>query len=243
MAATRAETQAEHPDRRAAVAIASLRGAAAPPALPAPPRRTSEPVIRVVRNLLLLGALALLAVPSAAQAADPVLDCARDNDLDRSYTRSELKNALDNLPTDSDEYGLCREVISGAIHSGSDKGGGRPEASGSNGEGVSSKEQGSREKDAEELSAIAGDTGGDPAAPTVDVGGETVSPNDDGIFDLASASNDLPTPVLVALIAIGLLAIAGVLVALRSRIPALARVPVLSKIPTPRVPFPRSSRR
>jgi hypothetical protein len=200
-------------------------------------------VIRVVRNLFLLGALALLVVPSAAQAADPVLDCARDNDLDNSYTRSELKDALDNLPTDSDEYGLCREVISGAIHGGSDKGGGRPEASGSNGGSISPEEQGNRKSDADELSAITGESGSDPAPPTVDVGGETVTPGDDGTFDLASASNDLPTPLLVALIALALLAITGVLVALRSRIPALARLPVLSKIPTPRVPFPRSSRR
>jgi hypothetical protein len=200
-------------------------------------------VIRVVRNLFLLGALALLVVPSAAQAADPVLDCARDNDQDRSYSNSELKEALDNIPTDSDEYGLCREVIAGAIHGGSDKGEGRPKAAGSNGEGISPEEQGSRAKDAEELSALTGDTGSDPAPPTVDVGGESVSPNDDGTFDLASASNDLPAPLLVALIALALLAITGVLVALRGRIPALARIPVLSKIPTPRVPNPRSSRR
>jgi hypothetical protein len=200
-------------------------------------------VIRVVRNLLLLGTLALLAVPSAAQAADPVLDCARDNDLDRSYSNSELKEALDNLPTDSEEYGLCREVISGAIHGGSDKGEGRPKAAGSNGEGITPEEQDKRVKDAEELSALAGESGGDPAPPSVDVGGETVTPGDDGTFDLASASNDLPTPLLVALIALALLAVAGVVLALRSRIPALARLPVLSKIPTPRVPFPRSSRR
>lgn len=200
-------------------------------------------MIRVVRNLFLLGALALLVVPSAAQAADPVLDCARDNDLDRTYTKSELKSALDDIPTDGDEYGLCREVISSAMHSGSDNGGGRPESGGSSGDGVSSNEQSNRAKDADELSALAGDGGSDPAPPTVGVGGETVTPGDDGTFDLASASNDLPVPVLIALIALGLLAVTGVLIALRSRIPALARLPVLSKIPTPRVPSPRSSRR
>jgi hypothetical protein len=200
-------------------------------------------VIRAVRNLFLLGALALLVVPGAAQAADPVIDCARDNDLDHKYSNPELKDALDNLPTDSDEYGLCREVISGAIHSGSDGGRGRPKDTGPNGEPLSSKEQGNRAEDAEDLSAIAGDNGGDPPPPTVDVGGETVTPGDDGIFDLASASNDLPAPLLVALIALALLALAGVLVALRGRIPVLGRIPILSKIPTPRVPFPRSPRR
>lgn len=198
---------------------------------------------RVARNLLLLGAFALFALPAAAQAADPVVDCSRDNDLDHHYSNSELKDALDNLPTDSDEYSLCREVISGAIHSGSDKGGGRPSPTGPDGKPLSATEQGKRAKDAEDLSAIAGDKGGDPAPPTVQVGDETVKPGDDGVFDLASASNDLPMPLLVALIAIGLLAITGILVALRPRIPALGRLPVLSKIPAPRVPFPRSSRR
>jgi hypothetical protein len=47
----------------------------------------------------------------------------------------------------------------------------------------------------------------------------------------------------VALIALAALALTGVLVALRGRIPALARVPLISKIPSPRAPFPRSSRR
>jgi hypothetical protein len=200
-------------------------------------------VIRVARNALLLSALALALLPGAAQAADPVIDCARDNDLDHKYSNSELKDALDNLPTDSDEYSLCREVIAGAIHGGSDKGRGRPSATGPDGGPLSEDEQGRRAKDAEALSAIAGDSGGDPAAPTVQVGDETVKPDSDGVFDLASASNDLPTPLLIALIAIGLLALTGVLVALRPRIPALGRLPVLSKIPAPRVPFPRSSRR
>jgi hypothetical protein len=189
----------------------------------------------------LLGALAALALPATAHA-DALTDCTRDNDLDRSYTNSELRKALDNLPTDSDEYGNCREVLSGAIHSGSDKGA-RPSNTGPNGEPPSSTEQERRVKDNEALAAIAGDSTGEPRAPRVDVGGETVEPGSDGLFDLASASNDLPLPLLLALIALGVLAVIGLLVALRSRIPLLARVPLLSKIPAPRVPFPRSPRR
>jgi hypothetical protein len=199
-------------------------------------------VIRVARNIFLLGALALLVLPAAA-SADPVTDCARDNDLDRHYSNSELRHALDNLPTDSDEYGLCREVISGAITGGSDKGGGRPSSTGPNGEPLSAREQTHRGKDSEALADIAGDGRADPRVPSVEVGGETVRPGSNGLFDLASASNDLPAPLLAALIALAALALTGVLVALRSRIPLLGRVPLLSKIPAPRAPFPRSSRR
>jgi hypothetical protein len=191
---------------------------------------------------LLLCTLALLALPAAA-SADPVTDCARDNDLDKHYSNSELHKALDNLPTDSDEYGLCREVISGAITSGSDRGGGRPNDGGPNGNQVSPEEEAKRAKDSEQLAKLAGDDGSNPTTPSVKVGDETVEPGSNGLFDTASASNDLPTPLLIALIALAVLAVAGVLVALRSRIPALGRVPLLSKIPAPRAPFPRSSRR
>jgi hypothetical protein len=196
-------------------------------------------VIRVVRQLLLLSVISLLALPSAARA-DALTDCTRDNDLDHSYSNSELQKALDNLPTDSDEYSNCREVLAGAIKDGSDKGGGRPKGSGSGEGAISAHEQAKRAKDNADLAAI---TKGDDQPPPIDVGGETVKPGDDGLYDLASASNDLPVPLLVALIALGALALTGALVALRTRVPALARIPLLSKIPTPRVPNPRSSRR
>jgi hypothetical protein len=199
-------------------------------------------VIRVLRNLSVLGVIALLVLPAGAQAS-ALTDCIADNDLDKNYSNSELQKALDNLPTDSDEYGNCREILAGAITSGSDKGGGRPSDKGPDGGPLSDKEQTQRGKDEESLAAIAGDGNADPQTPTVDVGGETVEPGSNGLFDLASASNDLPTPLLLALIALALLAVTGVLVALRGRIPALARVPLLSKIPTPRAPSPRSSRR
>jgi len=198
-------------------------------------------VIRVLINLSVLGVIALLVLPAAAQAS-ALTDCVRDNDLDRHYSNSELQKALDNLPTDSDEYGNCREILAGAITAGSDKGGNRPGDPGADGKPLSEKEQSDRQKDNEALADIAGDNGS-PHTPSVDVGGETVEPGDNGLFDLASASNDLPTPLLVALIALAVLAVTGLLVALRGRIPLLARVPLISKIPAPRAPFPRSSRR
>jgi hypothetical protein len=198
-------------------------------------------VIRVLRNLSVLGVIALLVLPAAAQAS-ALTDCVRDNDLDRHYSNSELQKALDNLPTDSDEYGNCREILAGAITSGSDKGNNRPGPTDPDGQPLSAEEQSNRQKDNEALADIAGDNGS-PQTPTVDVGGETVEPGDNGLFDLASASNDLPTPLLAALIALAVLAVTAVLIALRGRIPLLARVPLISKIPTPRAPFPRSSRR
>lgn len=189
---------------------------------------------RVARQLLLLAALVALAAPAAAVASpnQVIKDCAEDGALNGQYSNRELRKAKDNLPTDLDEYSDCRDIIAGAITSGSDRGGGR----GSPGQGVGGAgaadpgEAGARATDAADLEAI---TGGaeNGAPPSVNVGGEEVKPGTNGLFDLASASNEVPMPLLLALIALGLVGLAGGFVALRGRVPAL------NKLPTPRVPF------
>ena len=199
---------------------------------------------RVVRHLLLLAAVAVLVAPAAAHATprQVIRDCGNDGTLNRKYSNSDLRKARDNLPTDLAEYSDCRDVISAAITGGSDKGGGR----GSPGQGVGGAgaadpgEQGARATDAAELPALTSEAASgskDAEPPRVEVGDEPVEPGSNGLFDLASASNELPVPLLIALICVGLLALAGGTVALRERVPALGRIPVLNKIPTPRVPF------
>jgi hypothetical protein len=195
-------------------------------------------LIRAATRLLVVAVLALLALPGSAMA-NPVIDCARDGDLDKRYSNAELRRAVDRIPGDLDEYSNCREIISGAITGGSDKGGNRPTA-GADGQPLPAGEEAARGKDNEDLAAITGNP--DENRPSVEVGGERVEPGSNGLFDLASASNDLPVPLLVALVALAILAVIGGLVALRERIPALARIPLLSKIPTPRVSFPRFRR-
>jgi hypothetical protein len=175
---------------------------------------------RAVRNLIVLGVLAVLAMPTSAFAsADQVLrDCIRDGKLDRKYSNEELRKAKDNLPA--------------AIKGGSDKGRG----AGSPGVGASDPagEAAARTEDQGDLAAIASGEG-DP--PTVDVGGASLEPDSSGFFNLAGAANEVPLPLLFALILLGLFALASGLAAMRERVPALARIPLLSKIPTPRVPF------
>ena len=194
---------------------------------------------RVARHLLLLAGLMALAVPGVASASPDqvVKDCADDGVLSGKYSNSDLRKAKDKIPTDLAEYSDCRDVIAAAITSGSDKGGGRNSpGQGVGGAGAADPgEQGARATDAAELEEIAGAGKSDP--PSVNVGGEEVEPGANGLFDLASASNELPTPLLVALLALGLLALAGGFVVLRKHVPALERVPLLNKIPTPRVPF------
>jgi hypothetical protein len=198
-------------------------------------------VTRVARHLLLLAAFVALAAPGVASASPRQVldDCNDDGALSRQYSNSDLRKALDNMPTDLAEYSDCEEIISAAISGGSDKGQGR----GSPGQGVGGAgaadpgEQAARAQDATDLEAITSGAPDDRKKPTIQVGDQSVEPGGNGLFDLASASNELPTPLLIALIALGLLALAGGFVALRGRVPALGRVPLLSKIPTPRVPF------
>jgi len=197
-------------------------------------------VLRAATRLLLLAVLAILALPGSAMANGPIVDCSSDGDLDESWLNARLRRALDDLPTDLDEYSNCREILSGAITGGSDKGGNRPAAAGPDGGALPPEEQAARAQDTEDLAAITSDPEGNP--PSVEVGGEKVEPGSNGLFDLATASNDLPPPLLVALIALALVALLGGLVAVRERIPALARIPLLSKIPTPRVSLPRFRR-
>jgi hypothetical protein len=235
---------------------------------PGRPERTDDPlerrirtVTRLPRHLLLLAALPLLllAFSGSAFAAGPlqvIKDCNQDGQLNRKYSNKELRKALDNLPSDIDEYSDCRDVIGGAITGGSDKGGNRGTGgsgadgggggSGAGGTGgnaapITPEEQAARTQDQADLQAL-GTPESRENSPPIDVGGEQVKPGSNGLFDLASASNSLPTPLLIALIALALLAIAGGVVALRGRLPALARIPLLSKIPTPRVSLPRFRR-
>ena len=213
---------------------------------------------RAPRHLLLLAALVLLALAwGDAAAATPfqvIKDCNQDGVLDGKYSNRDLRKALDNLPTDIDEYSDCRDVITAAITSGSSRagdpgagggagspGGGDPSGGGSPAV-LTPEEQAARQQDQQDLAAITSPERRDDR-PSVEVGDETVKPGSNGLFDVASATNSLPFPLLLALIVLGLLALGGGFVALRGRVPALARIPLLSKLPTPRVSLPRFGRR
>ncbi len=58
----------------------------------------------------------LLLVPAQASAsADALLlDCTDDERLSRTYAQADYRKALEQLATDSDQYGNCREVIRNA---------------------------------------------------------------------------------------------------------------------------------
>lgn len=204
---------------------------------------------RVAYILVLLVALAAPAAAFASPSA-VIRDCADDGDLDQRYSNSDLDQAEKNLPSDLDEYSDCRSVIAGAKTGGSDKGGGRSSGSSGGGAGASkpsraaakNEEIAARNQDQAALDALTKSG----KKPHLEIGGHTVEPGSNGLFDLATASNGLPLPMLLALIAVGLLTAAGTLFALRRRLPAWARIPLprlpVGRIDLSRVPFARSRR-
>jgi hypothetical protein len=197
------------------------------------------PVLR--RTVLVLAAMACaLAVPAPAMAADSdeiIRDCYEDGKLDGSYSDDDLQEAEDDLPSDVDEYSDCRSVIAAARNRGG-KGkrggtGGVPGA-GFRGGGTAGGDPslstdsgaiaGSRE-DLDALNAITGRRDGEE--PRVPIGsGRPITPAA-GAASVGDSANDMPTPLLAALIAIGALGALGAVVgAWRHRPQRLRRGPL-----------------
>lgn len=189
---------------------------------------------RVARHLLLVTcALAVLVLPAPAHAsANQVLrDCIYDGKLDHHYSNAELRRARDHMPSDADEYSDCRDIIAAAIKGGSDRSGGKASPGIAATDPVA--EAAAQQADQSDLAAIANSD----KTPKLDVGGQSLKPDSSGFFNLGGAANQVPVPLLVALVLLCMTALATGLGSIRERVPALARIPFLSKIPTLRVPF------
>jgi hypothetical protein len=168
-------------------------------------------------------AILCLAAPAAARADGSVTtllrDACNDEHVDGHYTQAQYKKALEQLPTDSDEYTACRDVIerarlaalsgrskrsggggggsTGAGSSGGSSGGGSPGSSGTSGSAPADPLASASPKQRKALSQVA------KSAKPVDIGGKLVQPGALGLGTLSGSGHGVPTP-LVALI--GLLA-------------------------------------
>ena len=137
------------------------------------------------------------------------------------------------MPSDADEYSDCRDIIAAAIKGGSDRSGGAPSP------GIAATdpvgEAAAQQTDQSDLAAIA--TNDKP--PKLDVGGQSLKPDSSGFFNLGGSANQVPVPLLIALLLLCATALATGFGSIRERVPGLARIPFLSKVPTLRVPFIR----
>jgi cobalamin biosynthesis Mg chelatase CobN len=186
---------------------------------------------RAMRRLLTALIILCLAAPAAASADGGVnkllRDACSDEHIDGTYTQAEYKKALDQLPTDSDEYTGCREVLqrgrlaalgagkrrndnsgAGASNSG---GGGTSGGSGAAGRGSSGSPSAAPASNADPLASATPEQRkalaqvGKSTKP-VDVGGQLVQPGALGLGQLSSSERSVPTPLIAI---IGLLAAAA----------------------------------
>ena len=177
----------------------------------------------VSRLLLATVLLLFVAVPATAYAGTRekiVADCYDDGKLDGNYSPSEIRDARNNLPADIDQYSDCRDVLARALGGSGDKAvgggaGGGALGGGGGGAGPAQDLTPSSPQEQQELDQAAA-AGGD--AP-IQVGSTTVVPGAAGLASDA-AQNAMPVTVLVALILLGLVAIAGAVPYVRRRLHA-----------------------
>jgi hypothetical protein len=177
-----------------------------------------------MRRLLTALIIACLAAPAAAAADNGatklVIDACRDEHIDGTYTQAQYKKALEQIPSDSDEYTACRDVLergrlaalgnkhkSGGGGGGGNAAGGGTGSSGGSGGGSSSGTSGASPAPAADPLATATPAqkkalakAGQSAQP-VDIGGKLVKPGDLGVGALAGSGHSVPT-TLTALIAL-----------------------------------------
>ncbi|HEX8075319.1 MAG TPA: hypothetical protein VF545_10105 [Thermoleophilaceae bacterium] len=182
---------------------------------------------RIRHTLPLAAALAALALPAHASASpdDVIRDCAADGRLDGHYSDSDLRRAQGHIPSDVNEYTDCRSAIAAARNRGHGGNGGGGSGSGDPALKTSAGAYAGSHAD---LAAYRAET--DRArhrrSPSVDIGGEGLSPTTGGLTRPSSAANQLPLPLLIALIAVAALAAAGALAVAWRRWPQIRRAPL-----------------
>ena len=198
--------------------------------------------MRLRHIVLALAAAACCAVavpaPALADSDEVIRDCYDDGKLDKEYSDDELEDAERDLPSDVDEYSDCRSVIAAAQNRGGKgkKGGtgGLPGA-GFRGGGTagadpalttdSGAQAGSR-ADLDALNQLTDRNRVSSESPKVPVAGQPITPAA-GAAKVGESANDMPTPLLAALIAVGALgALGGAFAAWRRRPQLLRRGPL-----------------
>src|SRR3954468_20584628 len=75
-------------------------------------------MLRLALACLVLGLFAVVPAANAASTTQILRDCADDGVLQGDYKPAELRKARQNIPTDTDEYTDCRDVLAPAAAAG-----------------------------------------------------------------------------------------------------------------------------
>ena len=176
-------------------------------------------MLRLALACLVLGLFVAVPAANAASTTQILRDCADDGVLQGDYSPSELRKARQNIPTDTDEYTDCRDVLARAAAAGVSSKGGGSGPGGSGGSGGSDRPP--ADPDSPEGRAIVGGAGALPPPGPMNIGGRAVIP---GRASLSAdgVRNELPPGLLAALILIGAGALSTLLPPVRRRV--LARL-------------------
>src|SRR5215218_2535587 len=173
-------------------------------------------MLRLALACLVLGFFAVVPAANAASTTQILRDCADDGVLQGDYTPAELRKARQNIPTDTDEYTDCRDVLARAAAAGiSSRGGGS--SGGAGGTGGVAEGQPPADPHSDEGRAIVGAAGAKPPPGPMNIGGRSVVP---GRASLSAdgVRNELPPGMLVALILLGAGALSTLLPPVRRRV-------------------------
>jgi hypothetical protein len=152
---------------------------------------------------LALFASVLLAAPAFGSPQAVIRDCSEDGVLNGHYSHSDLAKALAQLPSDIDEYTDCRAIIRNALLRSANK-------HGAAATGTASPPTANEQKKLQDATKSVG---------ALTIGGKRVTP-----FNSAGFGPDLPTLVLVVLLALAGAMIGGAALAVRRHRPAFARI-------------------
>jgi hypothetical protein len=183
---------------------------------------------RIRTALPLAAALAALALPAAASADyhQVIKDCSDDGQFSRQYKHGDYNAARRHLPTDIREYTDCKAMIDaelakfrGGSGGGGSGGGGVP--------GGVSTPSGATASSPADVAALKGDIQrARRSRPSIQAGGQTISPASSGLGHAAGSANKLPLALLIAIVALAALCAAGGIAAAWRRWPALVRAPL-----------------
>jgi hypothetical protein len=180
-------------------------------------------MLRLALACLVLGLFAVVPAANAASTTQILRDCADDGVLQGDYTPAELRKARQNIPTDTDEYTDCRDVLARAAAA-TIAGSGNGSGSGSGGAGGGGTPgSGALESpNTPEGQAAIGKAAGQGAPDPVRLGDRAVVPGAAGL-NANAVRNELPTPLIVLLALLGTAALATTMPFVRRRVLARFR--------------------
>jgi hypothetical protein len=174
----------------------------------------------------------LVAAPAALadSTRTKILRECQDGRLTGDYTSKQIRDALNNIPDDIDQYSDCRDVLRGALlNHASNSGGGGGSAGGGGGGGGGGGTGGggnsgapltpSTDADRQALQTAATDAG-----QPLEIAGKRVTPGK------GTLRNDMPTTVLVVLILLAVAAVAALAPFVRRHARFAALGPTLRRV-------------